>query len=329
MNDLSPRAKALFATARTADEPLPGAQERVARRLGSRLAVGMALGAGAASAKSAWAVWAPLLKTMTWVSAGTAISLAAWHELRPHVLKETTLTTQSWAPASTTPGSAARREVGVLSDGVVVLGNPMPNLAFSGDGPLAPAASAEGAGLPNQQPAEVTPVEQRSGVARSAPIAEEAEHARAEPMNDPTTLPAANFPENRSAARPGANELTSPVRIVPPPGTPVIAPARHDTTLAPPGNSSQVAANSIAAEAERLREVQHAIRDGQAARALESLELDDARFTRGALAQERSAARVQALCALGERDRAQAEVRRFEQRWPRSVLLARVRAQCP
>lgn len=85
---------------------------------------------------------------------------------------------------------------------------------------------------------------------------------------------------------------------------------------------------SLNAETEALRAVQRAIRDGKSEHALQLLNEDDVRFTRGGFAQERSAARVLALCKLARVELARAEAQRFLQRWPQSPLLGRVQAAC-
>ncbi|KYF49516.1 hypothetical protein BE04_37450 [Sorangium cellulosum] len=74
---------------------------------------------------------------------------------------------------------------------------------------------------------------------------------------------------------------------------------------------------------------QGALRAGDAGRALALLEEHAAEFRAGTLRQERMAARVFALCALGRIDEARAEAARFLRDAPRSPLAERVRAACP
>jgi outer membrane protein assembly factor BamD (BamD/ComL family) len=84
----------------------------------------------------------------------------------------------------------------------------------------------------------------------------------------------------------------------------------------------------LRAETEALRLAQQALRDRQPEQALRLLEEQDLRFRDGLLRQERAAARVLALCQTGKADEARAQALRFERLWPRSALLARLRAAC-
>jgi len=81
-------------------------------------------------------------------------------------------------------------------------------------------------------------------------------------------------------------------------------------------------------ETRELRTAQQALRAGDAERALSLLNEQDRTFQPGQLQEERSAARVLALCQSGQVDRARSEAVRFEQRWPKSALVARIRSSC-
>ena len=81
-------------------------------------------------------------------------------------------------------------------------------------------------------------------------------------------------------------------------------------------------------ETAELRRAQQALRAGNSELALKLLSQQDQTFSRGVLQQERSAARVLALCQNGHKDLARTEAERFEQRWPKSALVARVRSSC-
>jgi hypothetical protein len=124
---------------------------------------------------------------------------------------------------------------------------------------------------------------------------------------------------------------------VDPPNFP--APARASDKHAPPraanSQSAQAAAppgaggsGSIAEETALLRDVQGALRDGDAARAARWLGELDARFPGGALAEERASARVLVLCAEGRAAEAREEADRFGARYPGSVHAARLRGSC-
>ncbi len=85
---------------------------------------------------------------------------------------------------------------------------------------------------------------------------------------------------------------------------------------------------SIAAEVALLRRAQTALKDGHGDASLRAIDALDATHPNGALREERSAARVLALCAAGRNDDARAEADRFLSQWPASAQAARVRASC-
>jgi len=84
----------------------------------------------------------------------------------------------------------------------------------------------------------------------------------------------------------------------------------------------------LAEEAGELREAQRALRSGDSNRALALLEQQQTLYPNGSLAQERSAAKVLALCQAGRAEQARLEAQRFEQLFPNSPLLGRVRGAC-
>jgi hypothetical protein len=86
--------------------------------------------------------------------------------------------------------------------------------------------------------------------------------------------------------------------------------------------------DGLRVETEALRQAQQALHDKEPARALQLLDEQDLRFRDGQLPQERTAARILALCQAGRVESAREQARRFESRWPRSALLGRVRAAC-
>jgi hypothetical protein len=129
----------------------------------------------------------------------------------------------------------------------------------------------------------------------------------------------------------------------PPPLAPSGAAAAKEPSKAPVArrlarhaSSSEVTAHravpevedGLRAETEALRLAQQALREKEPTRALRLLDEQDLQFRDGQLPQERTAARILALCQAGQVDAARAQARRFEDRWPRSALLGRVRAAC-
>jgi hypothetical protein len=84
----------------------------------------------------------------------------------------------------------------------------------------------------------------------------------------------------------------------------------------------------LAAEIALLAQVNSAINGGQAEKASALLREYDRRYSPGVLREERAAAGVLALCAAGRVDAARSAADRFEKRWPRSPLLARIGGSC-
>jgi hypothetical protein len=92
--------------------------------------------------------------------------------------------------------------------------------------------------------------------------------------------------------------------------------------------AAQRALPPLAEEARLLKQAQQALRDGKPALAMSALDEHQRRFPRGQLALERSAARVSALCGLGQQARAEREARAFLERHAGSGLSAQVEASC-
>jgi len=130
----------------------------------------------------------------------------------------------------------------------------------------------------------------------------------------------------RPVATPGAASAVAPTKspevAAPPPVPSAEAPA-------PPLRAAKPASGlRLQEEAALLAEVQGALRSGHASAALGKLESYDRRFPGGMLRAEADAARVFALCAAGQVDRARASAARFAQRYPSSPAAARVQAAC-
>ena len=103
---------------------------------------------------------------------------------------------------------------------------------------------------------------------------------------------------------------------------------RPSVASASSGAGPTEAPDQLRDETRELRQAQQALRSGNVELALKLLNQQDKTFSRGVLQEERSAARILALCQSGQSDRARTEATRFEQRWPKSALLARVRSSC-
>jgi len=87
-------------------------------------------------------------------------------------------------------------------------------------------------------------------------------------------------------------------------------------------------AGTLEGETRLLRDAHADIRNGNAKRALARLDEYEREFGKGALAAEHRAARVLALCKLGDKEAARSEAQRFLRLWPASPLAPRVRAAC-
>jgi hypothetical protein len=95
---------------------------------------------------------------------------------------------------------------------------------------------------------------------------------------------------------------------------------------APP--TAAAAESGLSAETRLLARAQRALHAGDARGALAFVDRHAAMFPHGELAQERDAARVFALCALGQRAEARSAQERFLRTWPGSPLATRVESAC-
>jgi hypothetical protein len=96
----------------------------------------------------------------------------------------------------------------------------------------------------------------------------------------------------------------------------------------PPASTVVQPADALAEELRLIRGAQGALATGKAESALATLAEHAARFPKGVLAEERDAARVQALCALGRSLEARGVADRFLESWPHSAHAIRVRGSC-
>lgn len=87
-------------------------------------------------------------------------------------------------------------------------------------------------------------------------------------------------------------------------------------------------ADSLAEEVAMLSQASAELHAGRPASALHALDEHRRKFPRGELAQERTSARIQALCALGRMNEAQTELARLARMSPDSPHLARARKAC-
>ncbi len=108
-------------------------------------------------------------------------------------------------------------------------------------------------------------------------------------------------------------------------------PQRAEASAARPTARSSVAPpppDSLQEEVRILSRAEQQLNSGHAEEALRTLAEHERRFPDGALAEERTAARVQSLCALGRLPAARAGLAKFARAYPRSPYLARARRYC-
>jgi hypothetical protein len=288
VTELSPDARALFARVSAAHEPHREERENVRHALAARLAI---TAAGATLLAPAHA-------------AATSVGSAVGAPLKWVVLAK-------WLAGGFLLGSATVTVVNAGSRFVATSGHEPSAAGFRAVRPASARAVSR---------REASPVPAAMAPATAPEIAASAEHGSAlrapgasfvaPPVPAPSqpALPsAASFPTGagvEAASSPGARAaLTSPSAAGPVP-------------------------ELLRAEARALGEAQRALDQGHPARALRLLEMQRRTFAGGALGEERSAARVLALCALGRTEEGRAEAARFLAAAPRSLLAPRVRAAC-
>lgn len=133
----------------------------------------------------------------------------------------------------------------------------------------------------------------------------------------PTAMTTAPAPKVKGAVAP---------RIA---ATPTPTPTSTITaTATPTAPSPVVATDTIAEEASLLRTAHSALATGDGTSVMRALDEHARRFPRGALAEERDAARVLALCAQGRAPEARASASAFVSSNPRSPFAAQVRRSC-
>jgi hypothetical protein len=138
----------------------------------------------------------------------------------------------------------------------------------------------------------------------------------------PQATPAPVVPSARSAGdREPARSAPAPKKVL----EPVTAGEAPVAEFAPLPSQ---APDRLLAETTDLRRAQQALRAGDPALALRLVREQDQQHAGGVLQQERAAVSIFALCESGQAARARSEAAKFEERWPSSALVGRVRASC-
>ena len=134
-------------------------------------------------------------------------------------------------------------------------------------------------------------------------------------------------PARPGALAPATSAARPPAPVDPmPESAPTVLPQAESVEKRAP--VAQRPANSLAEEVAILSRASAELHAGRPAAALTVLDEHRRKFPRGVLAQERSSARVQALCALGRMKEALAELARLERISPNSPHVARARKAC-
>ncbi len=95
-----------------------------------------------------------------------------------------------------------------------------------------------------------------------------------------------------------------------------------------PARTAKASHDSLGEEVQILSRAERELHNGRPALALKALDEHQRRFSSGALAQERSAARIQALCALGRTSEAKAESVKLMRISPKSPQAAQAKLPC-
>jgi hypothetical protein len=139
------------------------------------------------------------------------------------------------------------------------------------------------------------------------------------------------FRDAAPVERPAASAVAPVVAPLPaapePRAEPEPEPAAPATEAAPRPSASG-RRSTLAQEVALMSRAAASLQAGRAAEALKTLEEHQQKFPGGVLSEERLAARVQALCALGRRAQAEAELARLVRTSPRSPQVVRARQAC-
>jgi hypothetical protein len=164
------------------------------------------------------------------------------------------------------------------------------------------------------------------------------------PASAPAAAIATSSPPNAHVAQETtpASQAEAP-RLTPPPVATPMPPVPASTTTATghvpvveaaavpaprPPQKNPAPPESFEEETRDLRDALAALRDGHPESALASIDAQDARYGAGGLGEERGAARIECLCAMGRTDDARAAASSFLRQHPRSLQAARVGASC-
>jgi hypothetical protein len=321
-NELSPRARAFLRATRFEHDPTPNDAERVHAQLMARIAAGTTVAAGTVLMARQGA-FKSLLKALAGLAHSASSSAGA-------TVGATALVATKAAAVVTVVGAvavgttlavahrAAPRSVEAPVHARVGAGAARPPAAPAGK-PPAPPPTSEPAILPRSAPEPADPTHTDAPAVGAATRAAEGApptSARGSELRGgaaPTSSrPLSSRPP--SARRSGDTASAGTARSAPVPSSPPATAADRDDLLD--------------REVELIRQAHDALRDGEPGFALAILDDHERRFPRGALAQDRDAQRVLALCALGRLEEARTAAARFLSGYPLSPHAPAVRDSC-
>ena len=131
-------------------------------------------------------------------------------------------------------------------------------------------------------------------------------------------------------ARPVVPAVAAPAAVTPMLPSPEPATQAEETVRSEPKPTPAKAAagDRLAGEVAILSRAMTVLRAGNPSEALRLLDSHRQQFPSGRLVEERRAARLQALCALGRRSEAESELARLERDAPKSPHVARAKRAC-
>jgi len=305
MNELDPRARQIIDQALSADGPSGEERERVRSRLAARLGAA-ALATGAAGASSA-------AVTGSAAAAGSAVATAP----TPPTAAAAAAAGATTGAAASMGGSAAIAATGgaaAVGASAAVTTGTAASAGLVTKAVLAVAvAGAIGVGAANtawREPA--APSEERASIPARATTGREAPAASAEPAE---TGGVERSPVGSGNETPVTNTVTKPR-------------AKATKVRTSSNTKSKKAPDRLDEELGFLRRAQEALQQGEPVEALRALDRHARLFPRGAMRQEREAARAVSLCELGRFKEGRAIARSLLARSPRTPLAARLARSC-
>jgi len=299
MSELSDQAQSLFEAGRAGHEPRDEDRERVLRgvlvragvvtsTLAAHSASASSAAGGGASAASATSLAGLGAKLVLGLSLAGSAGAGLYHYVQPRASQHALPSPASSAHFASRSAPPVFAEPGAEPGVAPRLSEP--------ELPSAAASAARGGGTAPSGKGDVRANGLSEAVAPSVP-----ETAPAGEASAPRASSVAAFPELGS-----------------------LAASKSAVTAPQPSAPGAV----LSAEARALADAQRALREGRNSEALSRIEQQESQFASGELGQERRAAKIVALCALGRVTEARALALRFLADSPRSPLSARIRATC-